>query len=395
MTEILLYAEVNILCIAVLIIIAIDIKKSEFNHGLRPTLLTKYIGCITSFYLLDILGKIISLKAVQLPIFGVCLLSIIYFLIFAVAAYIWFAYSEVLHNRQFLKNKRLLLLTAIPIFVLAMFFVASCFNGCIFYIDATGAYHRGKLFFVPAVISYGYIFTSACRCWYYATKMFDESKKRKLKNYVYYSFITVFFGLAQFWVGRFPLLIMGNTLSVLVMYLNYVGTLISNDSLTEIPNRRKLMHYLTESVKSLKQDEELWFMFIDIDQFKQINDRWGHMEGDRILKELTIVLKEFCRENGCFCARFGGDEFAIVQKQKDKFEFFVKDELEKFVNKKNILINRKSKLSLSIGVTKFSPDDCTVDDIIKRADKEMYRSKMGKTAIFGGGGKPSEKYYYN
>lgn len=64
------------------------------------------------------------------------------------------------------------------------------------------------------------------------------------------------------------------------------------------------------------------------------------------------------------------------------------------MNKKNILINRKSKLSLSIGVTKFSPDDCTVDDIIKRADKEMYRSKMEKTAIFGGG-KPSEKYYYN
>lgn len=385
MTEIFLYAEVNILSIAILIIIAFDIKKSEFNHGLRPNLLMKYIGCISLFYLFDVFGKITGLNKIHLPIFVVGLLSIIYLLLFAVASYIWFAYSEILHNRQFLNNKRLLLLNAIPLFVLAMFFIISCFNGCVFYIDTNGIYHRGRLFFVPAVISYGYIFVSACRCWYYATKMLDESKRRNLKGSVCCSFITIFCSLAQFGVSEFPLLIIGTTLSVLIVYLNYVGTMISTDPLTEIPNKRKLMHYLNENAKKLKSDEKLWFMFVDIDHFKQINDRWGHVEGDRILRELTIAFKEFCRERDCFCARFGGDEFVIVQKLKDNCEFSVREELERFVDKKNILIHGESKLSFSIGITKSSPDDRTVDDIIKRADKEMYRSKMDKASISGGG----------
>lgn len=378
MLEILLYSEIHVLCIVILIIIVFDIKKSEFNHGMRPLLLSKYIGFMSAFNLLDIFSKVPHSESLYLPPAVTYVLAALYFLCFAISAYYWFTYSEIIHDRQYLQNKKWRLISAIPIFVLFILFVVSYYNGCVFSIDAERVYHRGKFWFATAVISFGYISASAVRCSYYAPKAIGAAKKKDLINFVYYSIFSLICGAVQFLFGPFSALVTGNTILVLIIYLNYTGKLISNDPLTAIPNRRKLLHYLTEETKSLKYSETLWFMFVDIDSFKQINDKYGHSEGDRILKEITIAMKEFCKENDCFCARFGGDEFALVQKLKEYQTFAVPENLQDFIDKKNILINSENKLTASFGYTKFRRDDYSVNDMIKRADKEMYNAKMLK-----------------
>lgn len=387
MVEILLYSEIHVLCIAILIIIVFDIKKSEFNHGMRPLLLSKYIGFMSAFNLLDIFSKVPNAESLYLPSAVAYVLTAVYFLCFAISAYYWFTYSEIIHDRQYLQNKKWRLISAIPIFVLFILFVVSYYNGCVFSIDEARICHRGKLWFISAVISFGYILVSAVRCSYCAPKAIDSAKKKDLINFVCYSIFFLVCGAAQFVFEQLSLLATGNTILVLIIYLNYTGKLISNDPLTAIPNRRKLLHYLTEETKSLKYGETLWFMFVDIDRFKQINDKYGHSEGDRILKEITIAMKEFCKENNCFCARFGGDEFALVQKLKEHQTFAVPENLQKFIDKKNILINSENKLTASFGYTKFRRNDYSVNDMIKRADKEMYNVKMAKKSISGGGTK--------
>lgn len=376
MTEVLLYSEVNILCIAVLGIIARDIKKSGLTTGVRPSLLLKYIACLTLFYMIDVFGKIKELRGMECSNTFVLILLTAYFLVFSLAAHYWFIYSEILHNRNFLKDNKRRLLSLIPSFIVFVLLIISVFNGCIFYIDQNGDYHRGKLFFVQSALSYGYFVIAAARCFYYSFKVVGRVKKRNLRSFFNYSLITLICGMAQFKMGSFPLLIMGNTISILGLYLMYTGTLISNDPLTQIPNRRKLMLHLSETIKNLKTNEDLWFMFVDLDHFKQINDKYGHIEGDRILKEFTIAIKDYCEENYCFCARYGGDEFAIVQKLNSTKPFTVPTDLPKFMNAKNILINNTHMLSASIGYSKYNCSDNSVDDMIKRADEEMYRVKI-------------------
>lgn len=381
MTEVLLYSEVNILCIAVLGIIARDIKKSGFTTGVRPSLLLKYIGCLTLFYMIDVFGKIKELRGMEYSNTFALILLTAYFLVFSIAAHYWFIYSEILHDRNFFKDTKRRLLSSIPSFLVLILLLVSVFNGCIFYIDQNGDYHRGKLFFVQSALSYGYFVIGAVRCFYYSFKVVGRVKKRNLRNFFNYSLITLICGMAQFKMGSFPLLIMGNTISILGLYLMYTGTLISNDPLTQIPNRRKLMLHLSETIKNLKTNEDLWFMFVDIDHFKHINDKYGHIEGNRILKEFTIVIKDYCEKNFCFCARYGGDEFAIVQKLSVNKPFTVPNDLPKFAESKNILIDNTHKLSASIGYTKYNRTDNSVDDMIKRADKEMYRVKMQRDSV--------------
>lgn len=351
MIEVLLYSEIDFLCIAVLTIIALDIKKSEFHKGLRPTVLLKYIAYMVIFYLCDILGKITTFQKVTLPNAILQIGSAVYFLIFSIASYLWFAYSEILHNRKFMADKKRKTITSIPVMVLALLLLVSLFNECMFYVD-NGVYARGKLFFLSAVISYGYMFIAMIRCLYYSFKVIDKSKKANLRSFACYSLVTLICGIARYWITEIPFLIMGNTLSVLVMYLRYCGRLISNDPLTEIPNRRKLMHYLSERTKNLKSDEDLWFVFVDLNHFKQINDKYVHSEGDRILTEVTTEMREFCLNNDAFCARYGGDEFALVKVQKINQEFSLVSDLSKFIDDKDILVNGKTRISASVGYTK-------------------------------------------
>lgn len=380
MTELLQCAEAHIFCIAVLIIIAWDIKQSEFNHGMRPTLLLKYIGFVCAFYLLDILNEIPHEGFFGFSNTTAYVFISAYFMFFTASTYYWFSYSEIIHDREHLTNTKWRLITAIPVFALLILFVVSYFNGALFSIDSNGAYHRGPLGFIQSVVSFGYIMASVFRCLYFIPKAVGTEKKRDLINFAAWSVAFIVFGAAQFFSGGLSVLVGGNTILVLITYLDYTGKLISNDPLTGIPNKRKLLHYLSEETNQLKADEELWFMFIDIDHFKQINDRYGHDEGDRILKEFTIAVKEFCRKKGCFCARFGGDEFVLVKKLKETQAFVVPDELKKFVEEKNILVNNEHRLTASMGYTKFNRSDYTVNEMIKRADKEMYNAKMARAA---------------
>ena len=86
-----------------------------------------------------------------------------------------------------------------------------------------------------------------------------------------------------------PVLSVGIVISYLLAYINLLERLISLDPLTGISNRREFLQRLEDDIKSLKANEDLYFLFIDIDSFKNINDTEGHNEGDRVLKEIAAA----------------------------------------------------------------------------------------------------------
>lgn len=155
------------------------------------------------------------------------------------------------------------------------------------------------------------------------------------------------------------------------------------DFLTAIPNRRRFMRALDDLLKDFKEKGYIFSLIIlDIDDFKKINDTYGHLAGDEVLKDIASVLKFYLRAN-TIVGRIGGEEFAIllpgvdIEKAKSIAERIRKIIENRKVHVENIIINPKA----SFGITQVKEGD-TLETIINRADVALYRAKSkGKNKV--------------
>ncbi|HAJ33571.1 MAG TPA: hypothetical protein DCK79_09425 [Candidatus Atribacteria bacterium] len=157
--------------------------------------------------------------------------------------------------------------------------------------------------------------------------------------------------------------------------------LADHDSITGSYNR----HYFTRTAKqeidrSRRYGHTIGFMMLDIDRFKEINDRFGHQQGDRILKKVALFLKNQLRTVDKVI-RYGGDEFLIVLPESREELESVKERLIRQLKKLNIdEIMTGFPLSLSIGTALWKPDKTeSLEDILSLADRRMYQEKRKKT----------------
>ena len=172
---------------------------------------------------------------------------------------------------------------------------------------------------------------------------------------------------------------------------NDVEKLSLFDGLTHLYNRFIFMELFRKEIEKTKRSEKnLYLIFVDIDDFKIINDTYGHLIGDEAIKLIAQKLTQFIRKADVV-ARFGGDEFLISA--SDAEQHFIDQMIQRIVNgvsQSELLVeheNRKETLTiqLSIGYTKYQEDD-TFETMLQRADQALYISKeTGKnTATFLG-----------
>lgn len=157
-----------------------------------------------------------------------------------------------------------------------------------------------------------------------------------------------------------------------------------HDSLTGLPNRVLLGDRLEAAISSARRNnQKLAVMFIDLDGFKAVNDKYGHAVGDLLLKEVVVRLKQNLRESDTL-ARLGGDEFMVIlfrikgvedasnvaQKLLDSFEQVFE------------LNEHRASVTASIGISIYPIDSLDADTLSKQADSAMYQAKAaGKNAF--------------
>lgn len=151
------------------------------------------------------------------------------------------------------------------------------------------------------------------------------------------------------------------------------------DPLTNIYNYRKFDKALEyEMNRSIRTGNHLCVMMVDVDDFKSYNDRFGHQEGDNLLKAIALVFKKCLRSTDIIC-RYGGDEFAIILPDTDTQG--VKTAANKIKGELN-LMKFKADVTLSFGVAKFIVG-LTKYQLIKKADNALYRAKFeGRNRYF-------------
>jgi len=162
-------------------------------------------------------------------------------------------------------------------------------------------------------------------------------------------------------------------------YLDKMTNMAHLDFLTGLYNRR----YFFEEAESLHNSKNFVVAMIDIDNFKKINDTYGHDIGDEVIKSVSKTLKNSIK-GADIAARFGGEEFCVVLKnidQKNAIGFFLK--LKELLAKNKI--NTKDgtiKYTVSIGLSFGDNDDKNIDELLNSADKALYKAKnSGKNRV--------------
>src|SRR5437667_536240 len=151
----------------------------------------------------------------------------------------------------------------------------------------------------------------------------------------------------------------------------------TTDYLTGLPNARSLFLQLDRELARCKRDtSSLTFMLSDLDGFKQINDRFGHLEGNRVLRLFAVALKESCREYD-YVARMGGDEFVVVAPGLPPETVAKKaDQLRELAKHAGHDVCGEDILSLSVGQALYPKDGQDAEELLAEADRRMYIEKQ-------------------
>ncbi len=160
--------------------------------------------------------------------------------------------------------------------------------------------------------------------------------------------------------------------------------LATHDPLTGLSNRLLLSDRLDHAIHhAARFNKCVAAIFCDLDNFKPINDTYGHSAGDDILKHVATAMQDVLRREDTVC-RFGGDEFVILIEELDNFKYLqdILEKIHKITEKKFKVENNELSIAMSIGASIYPNDAKTPEALLKCADEAMYRAKnSGKNQI--------------
>lgn len=275
-------------------------------------------------------------------------------------------------NLDLVFRKRLQTVLWIMAGVCTLLVISTAFTGQIFYYDAGKIYHRGPLFALPMVIM---LIMMAI------IEGFLISQKQKIEAHYYRSLLLfLFFPLVgwalQLFIFGLPFSLLGITFAALVLYINIQNRNMDKDYLTGAFNRQAFDKYMQHKIDNATDKKTFSTILIDIDDFKSINDSFGHYKGDDALIHTVEILRKSVHKAD-FIARYGGDEFCVIL-DSDSPEA-LEDTLRQIDESRSYFNESKDipyELSFSMGYGIYDPAiGNNVKEFFETIDKKMYENK--------------------
>lgn len=350
-----------------------DIRKRETDDILFQTMLLVNIGLLAADAFMWILDGTSFLGARALH----TLVTAVYYLLQPTMCMIWILYCEykLTENRQ--RMRKLLPICLLPWAVDTILIIVSCFTPFFFYIDENNRYSRQKyylVFMLLCLVYYFYGIVLDIR----ARKVERKSKIKEITDFLlFYPVFPIIGGVIQFMFFGISIAWVGSVLSLLIIYFNLQNAKITSDPLTGINNRRRFESFMEYKLRNRRGKSVLYLLMIDVDHFKAINDKYGHLCGDRALKQtVALLIKAIKRQD--FIARIGGDEFVVVGERDTEAEVLeaitaIKQEFKAFQETGS----QPYVLSVSIGYSASNEEAAkSMDALLAEADERMYREKQ-------------------
>ncbi|MBO5453485.1 MAG: diguanylate cyclase [Clostridia bacterium] len=375
MNNTLIYIQSQVLCIILLLtMLVFDLK---YNQKQKPS-------SLHGIYILGVLaGAFDILRAIsygKAPLIWLGHMSnILYLSVFGFIGFLWLSYCNREFGLVFWKNLRIKLLYMIPaVLVLGMVITSSSLEN-IYVIDAGGVYSKGDMYFIPFV-SYLYIALTGIVALICRNRSRYDRDRSKFATFAAFSLPALAVLIYRIFMpyGGLALETYVVLLSVMILYINNQHRQILIDSLTKLPNRFGMDAELAEQLGEFKKDKNDLFTVIvcDLDDFKQINDSFGHMEGDRALKIIADILNRVSSMNNGSAYRMGGDEFVIITddtsaETTQNIYNQIAEEL------KNVSFRDDFTLGMSLGAASYD-GSVSVTELLGRADMQLYKTKKEK-----------------
>ena len=379
------YIQTDLLCAA----LVLTLLMSGFRHGTVNTTDTMYfnkLGMLTILYcLLDALAWVSDGRTGSFWYWALMISNLFYLLAPDLIAGEWMLYvfykTDVTAFRSGIRKHLLFL----PLYVVALLTVSTPATSFAFRITEGNHYERTIGTWVIPIMCWVYLVISVFAIGRFLSGKKNPSRRDEVRPLLLFFIPVLVASALQMTVYGISANTVGFSLGLLLIFLSRQYNKISSDELTGLNNRRELTNYL-DSVYSGEKAEKLYLCMIDIDFFKQINDKYGHLEGDEALICVAELLKAACRQSKSrlFLCRYGGDEFVIAGLNRPQEEpEQLKHRIEDLVNEWNRESKKPYRLMLSIGSAFGALRDYPEPgQLLSEADQAMYyvkeRQKAGR-----------------
>jgi len=363
--------NLSVFSLVILLLIYFNVR-----HPLQKKLPQNHVFSLIVFYaglviFLDILSVLSNGQPGMLSFFMNKTFNLILLSLDIIPPMLWLVYVY-LQIYQDMNYARRLKRPLAALFILnVLLCTISLSTGWIFYLDAANVFHRSPLYWVNLGLGYFLIFYSVA----VVVNNRKNMKKKLCQALVVFMIPVTIGGLFQFVYSGGALTWAGITLSILTVYFNIQNKSLNTDYLTGLHNRRQLDHYMMQKIKDSNEKRSFSAILMDLDEFKHINDTFGHFVGDQVLQATASLIRVSVRTDD-FVARYGGDEFCIILDTDDislveKVERRIQSNLEKF--------NRSNKeaypISLSIGYGVYDAgSQQSYEEFMAYIDSLMYRN---------------------
>lgn len=298
--------------------------------------------------------------------------------VFAISlgCYFWYRFVEDRLHPTYTFSRTYRILRNIPIFLILILDIVSIFTGWMFFVDANGHYQDNGLFIIQSVINFGYALIPSVASLYRAARTHSRLHRTEYAMYAVYILAPIVASLLEDTLPNVPILAMNILIVIILLFLTLQNLQISSDALTGLNNRRRLNRYLEERLQRASEDDPVILFILDINRFKSINDRFGHIEGDNALRTFAAALRTTASKHNAFAARYGGDEFCLVS---DAFpgasEIIATDIAESLREARADTGRSVYELSTSLGYAVRSEAGYDVNAFIAEADAMLYKNK--------------------
>ncbi len=289
---------------------------------------------------------------------------------------LWMLYSDLHANKNRKISKRARILRFVPTYVVILASLINLFVPVFFKITEANVYERTFFFPFSYIVTYVYLVIGTLLAYGFLAR--DEHRYVFLPAFTFLTPVVIA-SILQYVFQGYSFLWVGAAIGMASAYISLLDEGTSIDPLTGTYSRQYFNHYMSGVQAQVRGGATFVGLMMDVDNFKLINDRFGHIAGDDALKEVGRILRKIAIARGGLAFRYGGDEFTMIFKLKSEkliFEIIndIKAELEATNAKDENLVYG---LHLSYGYASYLPDEKPAE-FLERMDAAMYDHKKIK-----------------
>ena len=250
--------------------------------------------------------------------------------------------------------------------------VTSVFTGFYFYIDENEVFQFADGYILHIVFLFIQLFGSGI---YSFAQSFSNKQVKIKKEYrlpLLFIIIPSATAVLEGILPLCPIVSLGTFLPILYAFLEIQNSEIYSDALTGLNNRRRMEIFLQDMIHNASSEKPFRIHMIDVNDFKQVNDKFGHIAGDKALQLVADALHNVSDTLHGFCARYGGDEFVLVTHDTTPIQETLQKEVDELRESCSDLL---PKITICTGFAVCDSDAITATQLIAQADEQLYIQK--------------------